>query len=479
MKNQSDKSSKMKDENNELSFSWFKFLFKTLILFSAVLAVVLYTDYKGIFNAEQRNNHIKRKWTSFYDFVDQKEIDVLILGNSHIITGVDPFVLSNATSTNCFILGNSGTNILDVWFQLGGALNHAKPKLVVIETYCINDGELPADDALVPYLQSFESQNDSWYKLRTMPKLFQTDQWVKAWSPTIRNHSFLLTDTARINYNLKHPNLPKSKKLDLGRFARFATGIQDSTLAKYDSLGAPVNGHDFKISSFTKKYLAKIMNMCHENGIQVMFLTVPMYHKHVSNYRQWRSVLNNELKKYPAARWLDLQASYDTLVYTPDKFENTYAQNQHLSNLGMVVTAYKLAAFLDRNYAALLPNRSNERKWLEDFRPTDHFVYNQPIESGRAGFISITQDTTIGKKHVNELVIQEFKASNQLLLKLENPATSKDSIQVTYNFVIGDKKFTSAIQMYRLKNIIPIKNTIFVANLLKSVEVDKIVSIDY
>ena len=120
--------------------------------------MVLYTDCKGYFNADQKNNHIRKKWASFYDYTQQKQVDVVILGNSHVLTGIDPFVLSDATSSVCFMLGNSGTNIMDAWFQLGGVLKQTKPKLVVLETYCINNTNRPKDDEIIPYIQSFDAQ---------------------------------------------------------------------------------------------------------------------------------------------------------------------------------------------------------------------------------------------------------------------------------------------------------------------------------
>jgi hypothetical protein len=163
----------------EKPFSWWKFSAKILLLFLIILSVVIFTDKKGYFTADQSNNHIRKKWAFFYDYTKTKEVDVIILGNSHVITGVDPFVLSDATSSTCFILGNSGTGIIDAWFQLGEALKHTQPKLVVLETYCIGNGKKPKGEA-IPYLQSFDAQKDVFYKLRCMPQLFYSDSWIEA-----------------------------------------------------------------------------------------------------------------------------------------------------------------------------------------------------------------------------------------------------------------------------------------------------------
>ena len=457
-------------------FSWWKFSIKISALFFAVLLVVFFTDKKGYFTADQSNNHIRRKWASFYDYIKTKEVDVIILGNSHVITGVDPFVLSDATTSTCYILGNSGTGIIDAWFQLGEALKHAQPKLVIFETYCINNGEKPKGDA-IPYLQSFDAQKDIFYKLQCMPQLFYSDSWVAAWSPSIRNHSFLLTDTARIKYNIKNPKEPKSKKLDLGRFARFGFGLQDSTLLKYDSIGAPVKGEEYQISTFTKKYLQKLMEMCEKNNIRVLFLTLPMYYKHVSNYDVWKTTLNEELQKYPNANWFDLQIDYDTVIYTPNMFEDTYESNQHLSNLGMTVTAYKLAEFINDNYPDLLNDRARDTKWIDDFKTTDHYVYNQYIADGMEEFSSIVKDKQIGNFHIKELVLQDNKENNRLILKVTKQDNLPNELNVQCNITMRGNKFIAQIKMHSVKEIFPPKHKVYMVNILKEVNVNDIVGI--
>ena len=465
-----------KTEIIEKKFSWSIFSIKILVLFFAVFLVVFFTDKKGYFTADQSNNHIRRKWASFYNYTKTKEIDVIILGNSHVITGVDPFVLSNATSSTCFILGNSGTGIIDAWFQLGEALKHTQPKLVILETYCINNGGKPEGEA-IPYLQSFDAQRDRCYKLQCMPQLFYSDSWVEAWSPSIRNHTFLLTDVTRIKYNIKNPKEPKSTKLDLGRFSRFGFGLQDSTLMKYDSIGAPVKGEEFQISDFTKKYLQKIMEICKDREIPVLFLTIPMYYKHVSNYAVWKETLNEELQKYPNSKWIDLQKDYDTIIYTPDKFENTYEQNQHLSNIGMVVTAYKLAEYINNNYPNLLPDRSKDEKWINDFKTTDYFAYNQDVVAGMKDFSSVMKDKQVGNYHIRELAMQENKESNRLILKIDKQENLPDTLTVQYNVTMQGNNFTAPLQMFSVRDIFPPRHKVYVVDVKKEAKVNDILQI--
>ncbi len=465
------------DFNDLNSFSWNSFLIKVLIFCAIIISVVLYTDSKGYFNADQKNNHIRKKWSSFYDYTQQKQVDVVILGNSHVLTGIDPFVLSDATSSVCFMLGNSGTNIMDAWFQLGGVLKQTKPKLVVLETYCINNTNSPKDEEIIPYLQSFDAQSDFTHKIQCMPHLFQSDYWIGAWSTTIRNHSFLLTDTARIKFNIKNQDEIQSKKLNLGRFARFGFGLQDSTLAKYAKLGAPVKGNEYRISEFSKKYLRKIMDLCQKENIPVLFLTVPMYHKHVSNYAAWKQTLSQELKKYTKAKWLDLQAHYDSVLYTPEMFENTYAENQHLSNAGMTASAYKLAQYIFGNYPKLLPDRSQDKKWIDDFSTTDHFIYNQPVPVGMPGFLSIIKNKQIDKFCIKELAIIQIQKTNRLILKVNKKPNLPEKITVECKFTSMGKEMIAPLNMVKPKELFSPNYVVYIADLKPNIKIIDVLKI--
>ena len=452
-------------QTTEKPFRWIVFSAKIVLLLIAVVAAVLYTDKKEYFRADQSNNHIDRKTKSFYKFTKTKNIDVLLLGNSHIVTGVDPFVLSAATSSNCFIFAQSGVDIMDCWYHLCEALRYTNPKLVIVETYTINRNE---KDGVIPLTQSFEAHRNGFYKLRAMPAMFSSDNWVQAWSPTIRNHSFLLTDTARIKYNIRNPQLGTNNNLDLGRFARFDSGLEDSLIAKYDSLGAPIKGGEYLVSKHCKKYLKRIMKLCQERNIPVLFLTVPMYYKHIDNYTAWKNTLNEELKKYPTAQWLDLQEPYDSLIYTAEAFENTYESNQHLSNLGMVYTAYKLADYLKKHYQ--LPDRSKDSVWISDFKGTDHFIFNQDIVEG-IGCTSVVKDTLVGNFHVRELLIRESETSNQVILKIDNAPELASTLNVVLRVEYNKQQFLIPINLHSFKEVSPPHYKVYAANLVKEVKV--------
>jgi hypothetical protein len=170
---------------------------------------------------------------------------------------------------------------------------------------------------------------------------------------------------------------------------------------------------------------------------------------------------------------------YDTLIYKPEMFENSYAQNQHLSNNGMIATAYKIATYIDKKYPNLLTDRSKQLGWISDFMYTPHFWFNQDIPINLSGFSSILKDKKVNNFHVRELGMQNSKKSNLLILKIDRKAKLPNELTVQYKIEVQGKLIIADVKMYKVKEIHPPKHDVFVNNLLKEVIVKEIVSIKY
>jgi hypothetical protein len=463
----------------EKKISWLVLSCKLMLLLVVAVAAVAYTDSKGYFKSDQTNNHVDRKWKSFYHFTKTKNVDILLLGSSHVITGIDPFILSVATGTSCFILGASGVGgLTDFYFCLENALQKTNPKLVILETYCIDNAQ-PKEGSIMAKIQSFEARQNTLRKLSTTPILFKSDDWIKAWSPTIRNHSFLLTNRAQIEFNVAQNKTkqPANSKLDLGRFARFETGLEDSTIAKYAELGASVDGSQYELSDYCTKYLQKFMDLCQSKNIPVLFLTVPMYPKHVAHHDIWKARLGEALSKYPDAQWLDLQSPFDSLRFTKDAFENTLDANQHLSNYGMCVAAYKVADFVMHNSAYSLPDRSKEPLWIADFKDQLHFVYNQDVVPNTAAYTSVVKNKTAGDFLVKELMMQAGNDHHRAIIKVSNHAELGETITAHFRVQMHNQIFVAPVQMFSIREILPPLHKVYVADLradVKVLDVEKI-----
>lgn len=458
-------------------FPWVKFSLKLLLLFLAVFLVVFITDKKEYFVGDQSNNHSGRKWTAFYKFVEKKSknVDILVLGNSHASAGVEPYILSENSGTYCFILNTPGAGSVDLYYNLVEVLKYCKPKLVIIETSCLIGDGIGKEWACI---QSIESKKGLLNRLSLIPHYLSSDDWVKAVSPTIRNHSFLLTDTARIAYNVKNVGKdknPPKRDFELGRFSHGNTGMSDSIYAQYKKNPGPLKCSDCYISDKTHKYVHKLYDLCEKNDIELMFITVPMHPLAFDNYEILKQLNQDFINEFPKAQWLDLQENCDTTVYTRDAFNNEYGGWQHNTYTGMVLNTYQLCDFISKNYAGKLPDRSSDKGWIEDFSKDGNFVYNQPVPETMKDCHVLAKDVDINGIHVRECFIKEGKDNNIIVLKADSPDELPNKLGIVIRLA-GNNQLARA-DLYTNPTINPPQYKVYSMGLIKEARISDLITI--
>lgn len=394
MKNKKTKTVVHKPMVSEANPKTIYYLLLRIMLFSfAIIAIVVVTDKRGYFNPDYSNDHTRRKWNTYYEFVKKQPVDIVLVGNSHLYTGLNPDNLSNTLGANCFILASPGTTLTDSYFCLKEAIAVNKPKIAIVETFTINDydNHKIKDGTLSDQFKSFSARKNIVQKMLSTPLLFTSDNYVAAWSNTIRNHNFIFTDTAQIKRNLTYKE-PVRPGLYLGRYNRFMSGIEDSTLLKYNKPGFVAYDYSKNMASpEAKRYIQKIIDLCRKNNVKLVFMTLPMYHRHVHNYE----VYKEDLKKIIGDQhWIDFQQPYDTAAFTAECFENTIAGNQHMTYYGARVAAYKLAGYLKVNFGKTIPNRSSNIEWKRLFYASDGYFENYPPENDGVSQL-LVQNTTL------------------------------------------------------------------------------------
>lgn len=394
------------------------------------VAIGLYiSDSKGIFDPNNKNNHTLKKWDAFYDFSEDHNVDVLLVGNSHLYTGINPKNLSARLGVNSFILASPGTHIGDTYFALKEALERTSPTHVVVETYGINefDPYILKNGNLSDQFKSFSARKDFWIKLMSTPKLFASKNYGYAWSNTLRNHDYLLTNYEQIEANTDSKSRFSRKredKLYLGRFVRFTTGITDSLLNIYKEKGARVKGEDYAWNEYTQKYVNKMVGLCNEKNIEIIFLTLPMYKEHISNYSAWE----NELKKLLAKTnkpWLNLQTSDYHDMFGPESFENTYNGNQHMTYNGSMLATHELADFIENKSGESLPDRSDKKEWRDLFYGEEGFFeHHSPNENDKKHQI-IAKNMMLENIEVLEIDFVTNKNNKSLIVKIDKSKVSE------------------------------------------------------
>jgi hypothetical protein len=420
------------------------FLLRIILFSFAIIAIVVLTDKRGYFNPDYSNDHTRRKWNTYYEFVKKQPVDIVLVGNSHLYTGLNPDNLSNTLGANCFILASPGTTLTDSYFCLKEAIAVNKPKIAIVETFTINDydNHKIKDGTLSDQFKSFSARKNIVQKMLSTPLLFTSDNYVAAWSNTIRNHNFIFTDTAQIKRNLTYKE-PVRHGLYLGRYNRFMSGIEDSTLLKYNKPGFVAYDYSKNMASpEAKRYIQKIIDLCRKNNVKLVFMTLPMYHRHVHNYE----VYKEDLKKIIGDQhWIDFQQPYDTAAFTAECFENTIAGNQHMTYYGARVAAYKLAGYLKVNFGKTIPNRSSNIEWKRLFYASDGYFENYPPENDGVSQLLVQNTTLPNGLIVREMSLVPNGQAKQLIIKIDKESANSmygKSIKVLAQSSIGGQNAT-------------------------------------
>ena len=418
-------------------------LVKLLVIAIIAIACVVYTDRKGYFLTDQRTPHHEHRWESIYRLTPKDTIDVVVLGNSHVNTGINPKNLSCALGCTAFAMAPSGTNIIDSYYCLKEILTRTHPRLVVVETYLMNntDKHNSSKGAVADQFRSFYPRRNIPIKLASMPVLFEVENYLPAWSFTLRNHEMIFRNPDEIKENqaiLKTKRRHPDKSLYLGRFVRFTSGITDSIMTLYDTQGAPVNGEEEHVSKHDITYARKIVELCEQNNIEVFFCTLPMYYRHVANYEAWREEQARAIE--PTGKpWFNMQDPYDYQSFNRDCFESSFAKNQHMTYYGSLVATYKLAHYIVDTLHIDLPKRYKEERWHRLFYGQEGYFENYKPSAADKNFTIFYRDTI-----VNNLRISDFTVSkdNTIMLKLrggdEAPTVVPVDVLVEYN---GQEQF--------------------------------------
>lgn len=418
-----------------------KLYLKLLLLAGITTAFIVAADMSGLFKADMINNHELSSWNAFYEFTENNDVDVLLIGNSHLYTGINPNHLSTVLGANCFIVAASGAPIIDTYYALKEALTRCNPKLVVIETYGIGNKkvrELTAGNLSNEY-KSFASRRNIFQKILSTPKLFSSDNYLSAWSTSIRNHDFIFKDQDQIKKNRDGKNvLHKKKDLELGRFIRFTSGITEKTDSLYDADGPVVDGNEFRVNRENYYAVKRIQSLLKRKSIPQVYFTIPMYEKHVTNYSNWKAIVSRVIGGgYP---WLDLQDEYDHDLFTKDCFEDTMNENQHLTSRGALVTDYKLAGFIIDDVDVTLPDRHGSEEWRKLFYNEYGYFEHYPVEPGDSKNIQLLRNAEVAGMLIKDCIINPYDKGAEFLMKIDRRSDKhlfKDGVYLYVDAVRG------------------------------------------
>ena len=246
------------------------------VLFAALFLAILAVCLVAAFRLVERKDSAEKNG-DYFEIAEQ--VDVLLLGSSHMINGVNPAALYEEYGIAAYNLGGHGSTMQVTYWAFVNALDYGTPDYVVIDTYLLeadyryldvqNEDSTEAErdaavDQLHEVLDAFPlTQN----KVNAIRDLIQdTSLRAEFVFDFIRYHS-RWSSLEEDDYQGAFGQVQSSAILGAQMRYEVETAVQI-----YSSIDASQKMEEETVG---KEYLRKILELCQEKGIYPLIVQVP------------------------------------------------------------------------------------------------------------------------------------------------------------------------------------------------------------
>lgn len=286
--------------------------FITRILLFAAIVVALDLSYGAVMG--YMHDHLKGGGMAKRLYVAQQcHEEIMMFGSSRMCHHYNPMLIEDSLGMTCFNAGEDGNGIIMAYGFLQMVLERYTPKMVI---YDLSGYDFEADDRM-KYIAFLKPYYDHECVREIISEISPIERY-KMYSSLYRYNSFFLRIVGGFVSSssvYQKGYLPLSKTMD------YEVDIPKQNTAKVDSL---------KLA-----YLDKMISLCDEKGIVLVFCISPRYKAQDSD---WYGPVK-DLCTHRGAHLLDYNADLELAA------EKTYYQDQtHMNSKGADVYTKKVIA---------------------------------------------------------------------------------------------------------------------------------------
>jgi len=316
-------------------------IIKTVLSFLTIVGLVL-GGFLLVSDLTERKDSIE-KFAQFYE--QEEDFDVLFLGQSHVLNGIQPMELWNEYGIVSYNMAGHGNRLAMTYWVMKSALEHTNPKLVVLDCGMIGKDEkigaieqlhlsvdhIPFGQTKIDMIEDLVEEED-----RRAEFLWKFSTYHHRWNE-LEERDFVLQATP-----------------EKGAESRIGVAVPDNLIC-LDS--TEKSGED----TLGMEYAKKIIEECQEKGIEVLLTYLPFPDStgwQVESNRAW------DLAGEYGVDYLD----FATLLEQVNLNTDYYDKDSHMNPSGArKVTSY-IGNYIMQNYA-IEDHREDETysKWHEDY----------------------------------------------------------------------------------------------------------------
>lgn len=318
-----------------------------LVLFLIIFMIINYSIGILLENTVGTSDlHAQIKWKEFYE-LPSNSLDLIFIGSSYSYRTFDPQVFDEKLGINSFNMGSPLQKPVENYYVLKETLKYQNPNLVILD---INWGLFNDDKYFNTKLWNFDNMKFSINKIEYLLNVFDRDQYIYVAPKSVRYHDKIGKLAKRIiNRNNNIQDIDSYLKSYKGKGFIIDNNIVDVKNVEKSFEGASNNPLNYVWNEEQLKYLDKIVHLCKEKKVKLMFVTAPqspiylsLYDAHWYDYDNIRQTANNLAEKYEV-EYLD----YNTINKEKKLVTNEdFSDSSHLNYEGAQKISSHLADYL-------------------------------------------------------------------------------------------------------------------------------------
>lgn len=264
------------------SFIFFLIKSASLILITMVICYVISPLFVPKWNTVD-DNFVGTNIKGYYAENDNT-IDALYIGNSSVFCGVAPEVIREKYGIVGYDISFGGIKTWTEYYLLKCALKTQSPKVVAIDIEAAFEGDENNESKIRKAFDHIEMSDTKLEALFSHAYNFEPKELFSYIMPIFRYHD-RWQELSKDDFNLAYYNpISEFKGYD----------FYDKTIPYEGDLNYyKINNKKYgsKISDKSKEYLNKIVELCRDNGIKLLFMTIPCT-------ETWSELKHKEMEKF-------------------------------------------------------------------------------------------------------------------------------------------------------------------------------------
>ena len=382
---------------------------------------------------ERKNGKIKNG--DFYQY--EQNFDVLFFGTSHMITSIYPMELWKQYGITSYNMGNYGELIPVNYWNLRNALEYNHPKIVVVDVFMVMANAKYSSPNMSQMHDLFDLMPISKLKIEAIQDLLEENYREEFYFPFALYHNRW--------ENIDSDNLWENKKVSyqMGADSDMCI-VSDAKTISISPFSASniISKNEFDDTEYLgKQYLRKIIELCKENEIEVLLVSLPCMVSEDAQ-RCFNSVRKLE-EEYENVKYYDMIGESGKYI----DFKTDFLSDGHLNSSGAKKTTTNVGNYLKNNYHSLL-TANVQNKELVDWWDERYIHYlNDKIEilksqESMESFLMLLYDNDFT---VTMIINRELYKDNERRINLINNLNNltiieNSNIEEGVKFIIKDSQ---------------------------------------